>query len=88
MSGTGEKCEGRHGGGWRAERGSRYEWKQFTAAAPPLEALSAGAIETALVGDPPFTFAAASKVPVKAVAVLRQIQQGLAILVPDMRSRP
>ncbi len=61
----------------------RIEWKEFPAAAPLLEALSAGAIETGLVGDAPFTFAAASNVPVKAIAAVRQSQQGLAILVPD-----
>jgi sulfonate transport system substrate-binding protein len=61
----------------------RIEWKEFAAAAPLLEALSAGAIETGLVGDAPFTFAAASDVPVKAIAAIRQSQQGLAILVPD-----
>ena len=61
----------------------RIEWKEFPAAAPLLEALSAGAIETGLVGDAPFTFAAASNVPVKAIAAVRQSQEGLAILVPD-----
>jgi len=59
------------------------EWKEFAAAAPLLEALSAGAIETGLVGDAPFTFAAASKVPVRAIAAIRQSQEGLAILVPE-----
>ena len=55
----------------------------FAAAAPLLEALSAGAIETGLVGDAPFTFAAAAKVPVKAIAAIRQTQEGLAVLVPE-----
>jgi sulfonate transport system substrate-binding protein len=59
------------------------EWKEFAAAAPLLEALSAGAIETGLVGDAPFTFAAAAKVPVKAIAAIRQTQEGLAVLVPE-----
>jgi sulfonate transport system substrate-binding protein len=58
------------------------EWKEFPAAAPLLEALGAGAIETGLVGDAPFTFAAAANVPVKAIAAIRQTQEGLAILVP------
>src|SRR5438128_11663255 len=61
----------------------KVEWKEFPAAAPLLEALSAGAIETGLVGDAPFTFAAASNVPVKAIAAIRQSQEGLAILAPD-----
>ena len=58
------------------------EWKEFPAAAPLLEALGAGAIETGLVGDAPFTFAAAANVPVKAIAAIRQSAEGLAILVP------
>jgi sulfonate transport system substrate-binding protein len=61
----------------------KIEWKEFPAAAPLLEALGAGAIETGLVGDAPFTFAAASNVPVKAIAAIRQTQEGLAILVPE-----
>ena len=64
----------------------KIEWKEFPAAAPLLEALSAGAIETGLVGDAPFTFAAASNVPVKAVAAVRQSQEGLSILVPEQSS--
>jgi sulfonate transport system substrate-binding protein len=60
----------------------KIEWKEFPAAAPLLEALGAGAIETGLVGDAPFTFAAAANVPVKAIGAIRQSQQGLAILVP------
>src|SRR5258707_12020338 len=62
----------------------RIEWKEFPAAAPLLEALSAGAIETGLVGDAPFTFAAAANVPVKAIAAVRQSREGLGTLV----SRP
>ena len=60
----------------------KIEWKEFPAAAPLLEALGAGAIETGLVGDAPFTFAAAANVPVKAIGAIRQSRQGLAILVP------
>jgi sulfonate transport system substrate-binding protein len=60
----------------------RIEWKEFPAAAPLLEALGAGAIETGLVGDAPFTFAVAANVPVKAIGAIRQTQEGLAILVP------
>src|SRR5437868_13981220 len=61
----------------------RIEWKEFVAAAPLLEALGAGAIDTGLVGDAPFTFAAAANVPVKAIAAIRQSRDGLAILVPE-----
>jgi sulfonate transport system substrate-binding protein len=60
----------------------KIEWKEFPAAAPLLEALGAGAIETGLVGDAPFTFAAAANVPVKAIGAIRQSQEGLAILAP------
>jgi sulfonate transport system substrate-binding protein len=61
----------------------KIEWKEFPAAAPLLEALGAGAIETGLVGDAPFTFAAAANVPVKAIAAVRQSRDGLAVLVPE-----
>jgi sulfonate transport system substrate-binding protein len=61
----------------------KIEWKEFVAAAPLLEALGAGAIDTGLVGDAPFTFAAAANVPVRAIAAIRQSREGLAILVPD-----
>ncbi|MBR1125895.1 ABC transporter substrate-binding protein [Bradyrhizobium lablabi] len=61
----------------------KIEWKEFPAAAPLLEALSAGAIDTGLVGDAPFTFAAAANVPVKAIAAVRQSRDGLAVLVPE-----
>jgi sulfonate transport system substrate-binding protein len=61
----------------------RIEWKEFVAAAPLLEALGAGAIDTGLVGDAPFTFAAAANVPVKAITAIRQSRDGLAILVPE-----
>jgi sulfonate transport system substrate-binding protein len=61
----------------------RIEWKEFVAAAPLLEALGACAIDTGLVGDAPFTFAAASGAPMKAIAAIRQSREGLAILVPE-----
>ncbi|MCC8940705.1 ABC transporter substrate-binding protein [Bradyrhizobium sp. Arg68] len=61
----------------------KIEWKEFAAAAPLLEALGAGAIDTGLVGDAPFTFAAAAKIPVKAIAAVRQSRAGLAVLVPE-----
>jgi sulfonate transport system substrate-binding protein len=60
----------------------KIEWKEFPAAAPLLEALGAGAIDTGLVGDAPFTFAAAANVPIKAIGTIRQRRDGLAILVP------
>lgn len=60
----------------------KIEWKEFPAAAPLLEALGAGAIETGLVGDAPFTFAAAANVPIKAIGAVRQSREGLTVLVP------
>lgn len=61
----------------------RIDWKEFPAAAPLLEALAAGAVDTGLVGDAPFTFAAASGAAVKAIAAIRQNPEGLAVLVPS-----
>jgi sulfonate transport system substrate-binding protein len=61
----------------------KIEWKEFAAAAPLLEALGAAAIDSGLVGDAPFTFAAAANVPAKAIAAIRQSRDGLAILVPE-----
>src|SRR6201987_6464462 len=60
----------------------KIEWKEFPAAAPLLEALGAGAIETGIVGDAPFTFAAAANVPVKAIGAVRHSREGLSILGP------
>ena len=59
----------------------RIEWKEFAAAAPLMEAMNAGAIETGIVGDAPFTFAKAAGVHAKAIAAVRQNVAGLAILV-------
>jgi sulfonate transport system substrate-binding protein len=62
----------------------KVEWREFPAAAPLLEALNAGAIDTGYVGDAPFTFAVAAGAPIKAIFAVRQSQGGLAVLVrPD-----
>src|ERR671913_1726279 len=62
----------------------KIEWSEFPAAAPLLEALNAEAIDTGIVGDGPFTFAAASGAPIRAILATRQDQSGLAVLVrPD-----
>ncbi|TNC09878.1 ABC transporter substrate-binding protein [Methylobacterium terricola] len=62
----------------------RLEWREFPAAAPLLEALNAGAIDSGIAGDAPFTFAAAAGAPIKAIFAIRQEQAGLAVLVrPD-----
>ena len=60
----------------------KIEWSEFPAAAPLLEAANAGAIDAGTVGDAPFTFAAAAGVPIKAIAVTRSKQEGLAVVVP------
>ena len=62
----------------------RLDWHEFPAAAPLLEALNAGAIDSGVAGDAPFTFAAAAGPPIRAVFAIRQNQGGLAVLVkPD-----
>jgi sulfonate transport system substrate-binding protein len=67
--------------GMLTDMADRIAWSEFPAAAPLVEALNAGAIDTGLVGDAPFTFGAAAGVPIKAIAATRQGQDGLAILV-------
>jgi sulfonate transport system substrate-binding protein len=57
------------------------KWSEFPAAAPLLEAASAGAIDTGTVGDAPFTFATAAGAPIKAVVASRSGQEGLAVVV-------
>lgn len=59
----------------------RLDWHEFPAAAPLLEALNAGAIDTGIAGDAPFSFAAAAGAPIKAIFAIRQNQAGLAVLV-------
>lgn len=59
----------------------RIAWSEFAAAAPLIEALNAGAIDTGIVGDAPFTFGFASGVNMRAIAARRSSQQGTAIVV-------
>src|ERR1700689_1180464 len=47
------------------------KWSEFPAAAPLLEAASAGAIDAGTVGDAPFTFATAAGPPLKAIVRTR-----------------
>ncbi|MFH5924394.1 ABC transporter substrate-binding protein [Roseomonas xinghualingensis] len=68
--------------GQLARIADRIAWSEFPAAAPLVEALNAGAIDTGLVGDAPFTFGAAAGVPIKAIAATRENRGGLAIIVP------
>ena len=58
------------------------EWSQFAAAAPLLEAVNANAVDTTFAGDAPVTFALASGVPAKIVAVTRGTGASTAIVVP------
>jgi sulfonate transport system substrate-binding protein len=60
----------------------RIEWDNFAAAAPLLEAMNAGAVDTGLVGDAPFIFAAAARAPIKAIVALRSGPAGTAIIAP------
>jgi sulfonate transport system substrate-binding protein len=60
----------------------RVEWKQFPAAAPLLEALNAGAIDTGFAGDAPTTFAFAAGAPAKIIGANRSNPRATAIVVP------
>ncbi len=53
----------------------RIEWSQFPNAAPLLEALNAGAIDTGIGGDSAFIFAIGSDARIKAIGA--QISQGM-----------
>jgi sulfonate transport system substrate-binding protein len=60
----------------------RVEWKQFPAAAPLLEALNAGAIDSGFAGDAPTTFAFAAGAPAKIIGANRANPRATAIIVP------
>jgi sulfonate transport system substrate-binding protein len=60
----------------------RIEWSQFPAAAPLLEALNAGAVDTAYAADAPTTFALAAGVRGRVIAASRSSGAGTAIVVP------
>jgi sulfonate transport system substrate-binding protein len=59
----------------------RIDWGEFPAAAPLLEAASAGALDAGTVGDAPFTFAVAAGAPLKAIEATRSGLEGLAVVV-------
>lgn len=61
---------------------SRIEWVTFSAAAPLLEAMNAGAIDSGGVGDAPFAFARAAGLRAKVVAATRSSGAATALLVP------
>ena len=60
----------------------RMDWSQFPAAAPVLEALNAGAVDLALAGDAPVTFALSAGLRAHIVAAVRSSGAGTAIMVP------
>jgi len=62
--------------------GYEVEWANFVGAAPLLEALNAGAVDTAPAGDLPIVLAAAAKVPLKVIAASVSSTRDIAILVP------
>lgn len=57
-----------------------YEWVNFVGAAPLLEALNAGAVDTAPAGDLPVVLAAAAGVPLKVIAGARSSTRDIGIL--------
>lgn len=59
----------------------KIEWSEFPAAAPLLEALSAGAVDLGEAGDAPFLFAYAGGAKIKAVQAGRSGGSATAILV-------
>jgi sulfonate transport system substrate-binding protein len=58
------------------------EWHQFPAAAPLLEALNAGAVDSAFAGDAPTVFALAAGLPGRIIAANESGGRSTAILVP------
>ncbi|QGP78352.1 ABC transporter substrate-binding protein [Sphingobium sp. CAP-1] len=58
------------------------EWANFVGAAPLLEALNAGAVDTAPAGDLPVVLAAAAGVPLKVIAGSLSSTRDIGIIVP------
>lgn len=58
------------------------EWANFVGAAPLLEALNAGAVDTAPAGDLPVVLAAAAGVPLKVIAGAISSTRDIGIIVP------
>ncbi|MEC3949586.1 ABC transporter substrate-binding protein [Sphingobium sp. HWE2-09] len=58
------------------------EWANFVGAAPLLEALNAGAVDTAPAGDLPVILAAAARAPLKIIAGTRFSNSDIGIIVP------
>ncbi|MCW1383549.1 ABC transporter substrate-binding protein [Novosphingobium sp. KCTC 2891] len=62
--------------------GYPISWGNFPGAAPLLEALNAGAVDTAPAGDLPVVLAAAAGCRLKIAAVTRSAPESMAIIVP------
>jgi sulfonate transport system substrate-binding protein len=58
------------------------EWANFVGAAPLLEALNAGAVDTAPAGDLPVVLAASAGVPLRIVAASLSSTRDIGIIVP------
>ncbi|TPG54604.1 ABC transporter substrate-binding protein [Sphingomonas glacialis] len=58
------------------------EWAQFPNAAPLIEALAAGAIDTGVGGDAPFIFSLQGNAGVKAIAAFRTKGNPTTVMVP------
>jgi sulfonate transport system substrate-binding protein len=58
------------------------EWANFVGAAPLLEALNAGAVDTAPAGDLPVVLAASVGVPLRIIAAAVSSTKDIAIIVP------
>lgn len=68
--------------------GYHIRWVEFDAAAPLLQALGAGAVDTGIVGDGPFVFAWGAGLDVKAVWQVPQHQPGRATAVVAVEGSP
>lgn len=62
------------------------EWAQFANAAPLIEALAAGAIDTGVGGDAPFIFSLQANAGVKAIAAFRVKGDATTVMVPGNSS--
>lgn len=60
----------------------RIEWTQFPNAAPLIEALGAGAIDTGLGGDAPFIYSLQADAGVKAISAFRAKGASTTVMVP------
>lgn len=60
----------------------RVTWASFPGAAPLLEALNAGAVDTAPAGDLPVVLAAAAGCRLKIVAVTKSAPESMGVIVP------